>query len=128
MRVKVSKDEVDKNFKLIEPGWHPSKITAYEKKPAKTDGSTNYILKFVVLEGPEVGAKLQRYFSEKALGFFDPLFAALGAPKDAEGGYDVEMDDLPGKNLDVYVSRGMDDKRRPTNEVSDFRKYTGTTA
>lgn len=127
MRVKVTKDELEKNFKLIEPGWYPTKIVGIETKPAKTDGSTNYILRLVVTEGKEVGTKLQRYYSEKALGFFGPLFAALEAPKDKDGEYDIELDDLKGRNVDSYVSRGMDDKKRPTNEVSDYRKYTGTT-
>lgn len=128
MRVKVTKDELEKNFKLIEPGWYHCKITGYETKAAKSDGSTNYIFNFAILEGPEVGGKLRRYYSEKALGFFGPLFAALGAPKDAEGNYDIELEDTKGKNVDLYVQRGTDDKQRPTNEVADFRKYTGTAA
>lgn len=128
MRVKVTKDELDKNFKLIEPGWYHCKITAVETKPAKSDGSTNYILKLAILEGPEMGTKLQRYYSEKALGFFGPLLAALEVPKDANGEYEFDTDKLAGNNVDVYNSRGKNDKGQPTNEVSDFRKYTGTAA
>jgi hypothetical protein len=128
MRVKITKDELDKNFKLIEPGWYQTKIVGVETKPAKSDGSTNYILKLAILEGPETGTKLQRYYSEKALGFFGPLLAALEAPKDDQGEYDIELENLKGRNVDTYVARGTDDKKRPTNEVSDFRKYTGTAA
>lgn len=128
MRVKVTKDELDKNFKLIEPGWYHAKITAVETKPAKSDGSTNYIVKFTILEGPEIGTKLQRYYSEKALGFFGPLLAALEVPKDSNGEYEFDTDKLAGSNVDLYNSRGINDKKQPTNEVSDFRKYTGTAA
>lgn len=128
MRIKVTKDELDKNFKLVEPGWYKGKITDVETKAAKSDGSTNYIVKLAVIEGDELGTKFQRYYSEKALGFFGPLFAALGAPKDAEGNYDIELNDLKGKNIDFYIQRGVNDKKQPTNEVSDFRAYTGTTA
>lgn len=128
MKVKITKDELDKNFKLVEPGWYGCKVVGFETKAAKSDGSTNYIFKFAVLEGPETGSKLQRYYSEKALGFFGPFFAALEAPKDAEGGYDIELEKIPGRNIDVYVQRGTDDKKRSTNEVADFRKYTGTAA
>lgn len=128
MRIKVTKDELDKNFKLVEPGWYKGKIVDVETKPAKSDGSTNYILKLAVIEGNELGGKFQRYYSEKAMGFFGPLLAALKAPKDAQGEYDIELDNLKGKNIDFYISRGVNDKKQPTNEVSDFREYTGTTA
>lgn len=105
--------------KTVDPGWYKAIIKNVSQEPANTDGSTNTIVDFVVLEGPFKDVPLRRFFSEKAPGFIVPFLVACGAPVGEQGGtFDVEK--CKGKTIQVYVINEMYNNRS-TNKVEDFR-------
>ena len=116
---------------LVEPGWYEAIIAKYEEAVTKgtkekpSDGSTNAIFTIKLDEGPNKGAEMKRYFNEKALAFGKNLYAALGFPKNALGGYDVDSElfkRTEGAKLQVYVKRGVNsDNGKEFNEVADYR-------
>jgi hypothetical protein len=87
MRAVVTPDDLKKGD-LVEPGWHPAEIVEYTEKEAETDGSTNCIFKFKIIDGPGKGIQPQKLFSEKALGFGKALWKTLNLPYDATKGYE----------------------------------------
>jgi hypothetical protein len=106
--------------KPIEAAWYPLEITNYKEevtkgKPDKpSDGSTNAIFEFTIIDGPEgvKGRKINRYFNEKALGFGNELWATLfpnAYDKDKGGNLTSEMfQSAKGTKLKGYVK--MDGK------------------
>lgn len=130
MRAILTPDDLKKGD-LVEPGWYATKISSYEEVVAKgsaskpSDGSTNCIFKFKVVDGPYKGIEFQRLFNEKALGFGKNLYAALEFPVRPEGGYDLSTDlfkQAIGAMVDCYVIRGRSDKGNDFNDVKDWRK------
>jgi len=113
----------------IPPGWYPAEITKYDEAITKgtdekpSDGSTNSIFFFTLLDGPEKvkGRELRRYFNEKVLGFGKNLYATLGFPKNATGGYDVSTElfqKTVGFKMMVYI---LKDKKTSYDTIEDFR-------
>lgn len=111
---------------LLTPGWKTATIIKYREEVTKgndkkpSDGSMNAIFEFKLDEGPTV----TRYLNEKALGFGKNLYAAVGLPKNASGGYDLsteQFEKFVGAKLEVYIKRGVSDKGKEFNELEDFR-------
>lgn len=123
MRAILSPDDL-KRGDLVTPTWHPCEIVDYTEKEAKTDQSTNCVFHFKILEGPDKGGVLQTLFNEKALGFGKNLYAAVGLPKNAAGGYDLDSDVFKkfiGRKVSVYVKRGKGTNGE-FNDVSDYKE------
>lgn len=131
MRAVLTPEDL-KRGDLMEPGWYAATIINYDEAVTKdnaqtgkkSDGSMNAIFTFKLDEGPNVGAELKRYFNEKALGFGKDLYAAIGLPKNAAGGYDLSTEifkKFEGSKLRVYVKRGKGDNNKEFNEVADFK-------
>jgi hypothetical protein len=122
MRAVLTPDDLKKGD-LAEVGWHPMEIIDYKEKEAETDGSTNCIFYFKILEGPSKGIQPQRLFNEKAMGFAKALLASVNFPKNAEGGYDIDSDKLKrmiGMKVRGYVKHGVSNKGNKFNDLSDF--------
>lgn len=123
MRAILTPDDL-KRGDLIAPGWVPVEIVDYEEKDASTDGSTNCIFYFKVLDGPSKGNTVKRLFNEKALGFGKALWATLKFPYDPERGYELTTELFKasiGQKLKVYIKRGKSDKGNEFNDVADFQ-------
>lgn len=130
MRAVLSPEDL-KRGDLVEPGWYEAIISKYEEAVTKgttarpSDGSTNAIFSIKLEEGPNKGAEMKRFFNEKALGFGKNLYAALGFPKNATGGYDLSTElfqQTVGAKLRVYIKRGVNaDNQKEFNEVADFQ-------
>ncbi len=123
MRAVLTPDDL-KRGDLAEPGWHPVEITKYEEKDAETDGSTNSIFHFKIIDGNAKGVTPRTQFNEKALGFGKNFYAAVGLPKNAQGGYDLStqvFEQFVGKKLQIYIKRGKSNKGNEFNEVADYR-------
>lgn len=130
MRAILSPDDLKLADKEpIPPGWYPAEIVKYDEAitkdtdEKKSDGSTNAIFYFKLLEGPPQakGRELRRYFNEKVLGFGKNLYATLGFPKNATGGYDVSTElfqKTVGSKMQVYIIR---DKKTGFDSVEDFK-------
>lgn len=115
----VSKTDILKS-KTITPGWYPALLKSVNQKAAKTDGSTNTIVTFVIQGGPFDGVPVDSLFSEKAPGFITPLLSAiLGRPVNPEG-EEVDLDRAVGKKISVMV---VNDKymNRLTNKIEDYK-------
>src|SRR5678815_2429093 len=92
--------------KTIDPGWYKVKVTKVTQEPAKTDGSTNTWVDFIITDGPQKDVPLRKNFSEKAPGFAIPFLKALGTQIKEEG-MTVDMERAKDKLLMVYVKNGM---------------------
>ena len=112
MRVILTPDDARKN-EPIPPGWYPAEITNYEEAIVKgtpdkpSDGSTNAIFYFTLLDGIGKGKTIRRFFNEKALNFGKNLWKLFFGYDAAKGGeLTSEMfQSLVGKKLLVYVKR-----------------------
>lgn len=123
MRAFLTPDDLKKGD-LVNPGWYPVEIVEYEEKDANTDGSTNCIFHFKILDGPFKGVTVKRLFNEKALGFGKNLWSTLRFPFDPEKGYDLHTDLFKatiGQKLQIYVKRGQSNKGNDFNDVADFK-------
>lgn len=130
MRVSLTPDDLKKGDLVQPPGWHPVEISDYKESPAESDGSTNCTFYFKIIDGPAKGTPCQRLFNEKAMGFAKGLLAAVGYPKNAQGGYDIDSDQLKkmvGMKLKVYIEHGTSSKGNKFNDVKDYLPLTPAT-
>ena len=130
MRAILTPDDLKKGD-LVEPGWYPLEIVDYEEKEAETDGSTNCIFKFKIIDGPYKGVGPTRLFNEKALGFGKSLWGVLFGKPDPTVGYTGEQLSTEsfsrqvGKKLKIYIKRGKSNKGNEFNDVVDFMPLEG---
>lgn len=125
MRAVLTPDDLKKGD-LADIGWHPAVITEYKEEDADTDGSTNCIFLFKILDGPSKGVSPRKLFNEKALGFGKGLWAVLFGPPDPVKGYDTQLSTesfkaAEGKKMMIYIKRGKSNKGNEFNDVADFR-------
>lgn len=123
MKLIVTPDDL-KRGDVAEVGWHPAQITDYNEKDADTDGSTNFIFQFKILDGPSKGIICQKLFNEKAPGFGKNLFTTLNLPKTAEGGYEISTElfrQTIGFKLQIYTKKGKSNRGNEFTDVVDFR-------
>jgi hypothetical protein len=129
MRQIITPDDLKMGDPLpqIPPGWYPAEITKYDEAITKgslekpSDGSTNSIFFFTLLDGPGKGRELRRYYNEKVLGFGKSLYATLGFPRNASNGYDLStelFEKTVGHKLMVYIIK---DKKTGYDTVEDFK-------
>lgn len=126
MRAILTPDDLRRGD-LAEVAWHPAEIISYEEKAADTDGSTNCIFLFKILDGPSKGIMPRRLFNEKALGFGKNLWKALKFPYDPVKGYELStqlFEQTIGSQLKIYIKRGKSDKGNEFNDVVDFAPLT----
>lgn len=111
----------------IKPGWYPAEIVKYDEAVTKgsaekpSDGSTNSIFYFKIVDGEYKGRELRRYFNEKVLGMGKSLYATLGFPKNAAQGYDVStelFEKTVGYKMMIYV---MLDKKTGYDSIEDYK-------
>jgi hypothetical protein len=123
MRATLTPDDLKKGD-LADPGWHPMEIVDYTEKAAETDGSTNCIFHFKILDGPAKGITASKLFNEKALGFGKSLWKTLNFPFDAVKGYELSTElfaRTPGFKLMGYIKRGKSNKGNEFNDIADFK-------
>lgn len=123
MRQILTPDDLKKGD-LVEVGWHPAEIVDYNESPADTDGSTNCVFTFKIIDGPGKGTSPRRLFNEKALGFGKSLWKVLNFPFDPVNGYQLSTDlfkQTIGYKLNIYVKRGKSNKGNEFNDVVDFK-------
>lgn len=122
MRAFLTPDDLKKGD-LAEVGWHPAEIVDYTEAAAETDGSTNCIFHFKVIDGPNKGVAPRKLFSEKALGFGKNLWKTANLPYDNEKGYELTTElfkSMIGLKLKIYIKRGTSNKGNSFNDVTDF--------
>jgi hypothetical protein len=123
MRQYLTPDDLKKGD-LVDPGWHPAEITEYKEKEAETDGSTNCIFTFKILDGPGKGVAPTKLFNEKALGFGKSLWKTLNLPYDQVKGYELStqlFEQTVGFKCMIYVKRGKSNKGNEFNDIADFK-------
>ena len=122
MRVLLTPDDLRKGD-LVEPGWYPAEIVDYEEKEADTDGSTNCIFKFKIIDGVHKGVGANKLFNEKAFGFGKNLWKTLEFPFDPQKGYELSTElfkQTIGSKVKIYIKRGKSNKGNEFNDVTDF--------
>jgi hypothetical protein len=123
MRRVLTPDDLKKGD-LVEPGWHPLEIVDYTEEEADTDGSTNCIFHFKIIDGPGKGVQPRKLFNEKALGFGKTLWKTLNFPYDAVKGYELSTElfrQTIGHKVQGYIKRGKSNKGNEFNDLVDFR-------
>ena len=123
MRAILTPDDLRRGD-LVEVGWHPAEIVEYKEEDADTDGSTNCIFVFKILDGPGKGVSPRRLFNEKALGFGKTLWKTLNFPYDPTKGYELStqlFEQTVGHKLKIYIKRGKSNKGNEFNDVTDFQ-------
>lgn len=123
MRRILTPDDLKKGD-LADPGWHPAEIVDYTEEDADTDGSTNCIFHFKILDGPAKGITPRKLFNEKALGFGKALWKTLELPYKDGVGYELTTDlfrQTINHKLQIYIKRGKSNKGNEFNDVVDFR-------
>lgn len=121
MRARITPDDLAAG-QLVDPGWYACLITDYKEEPANTDGSTNGIITFKIVDGKFKGGRCRRLYNEKAMGMAGNLLVALGAKVDKIKGIDADLssETLVGRFVDVNIRRGETNKKNPFNEPVDF--------
>jgi len=123
MRSMLTPDDLKKGD-LADVGWHPLEIVEYSEKDAATDGSTNCIFHFKIIDGPNKGVTANRLFNEKALGFGKSLWETLKFPFDPVKGYELTtqlFEQTVGHKLMGYIKRGKSNKGNEFNDLVDFK-------
>ena len=126
MRAVLTPDDLKKGD-LAEVGWHPAEIVDYKEEDADTDGSTNCIFIFKIIDGPNKGVSPRKLFNEKALGFGKGLWKTLAFPFDPVKGYELSTElfkQTIGHKLKIYIKRGKSNKGNEFNDVTDFMPLT----
>ena len=129
MRASLTPDDLKMGDPLpsVKPGWYPAEIVKYDEAVTKgtpekpSDGSTNSIFFFKILDGEYKDREFRRYFNEKVLGFGKNLYATVGVPKNSSGGYEVSTEvfqKFVGCKMMVYIMR---DKKTGYDGVEDFK-------
>lgn len=133
MKFNVSPEDFLKG-QLVDPGWHPSVIVAWDDtkrsgQNAKNPGSTYIEAQFKITEGPAKGVVLYQNFSEVAPAFLVPLLEALGAKFDKTKNVQFEVDaaNMKNKTVDIHVVRGSYNNK-PKNEIDGYKPYSGKQA
>ena len=110
----------------VPPGWYPAEIFDYKEEVTKgndakpSDGSMNAIFFFRLLDGPNKGKEMRRYFNEKALGFGKNLWSILFPNFDKKRGGELTSEMFQssiGKKMLVYVKKGTNNY----DSIEDWR-------
>jgi len=108
--LKLTKSDL-KQGKIVRPGKYRGKITEIQTKPAKTDGSTNYIIVVVGQEGEAKDVRFQDLYSEKFLGRMRPLLEALGCQLPEEDDFQLDLDSLVNRDIGLSIDNELFEKR-----------------
>ena len=124
MRVILTPEDLKKGD-LVPPGWYPAEIVDYKEEEAIKDKSTNcyFVMK---VNDPEQfrGVSPRVMFNEKAMGYGKELWSTLELPKDASGNYELSTElfrKTIGFKMEVYIERGVSDKKNEFNNVKSYR-------
>ena len=97
-----------KKFRALDPAWYPFKIESINTKPAKTDGSTNYVVRYIGTGPNNDGAEVTEYYNEKTPTRWVPLLSAITKKDiDPEADLDFDYDELVGKSIQIYITNEM---------------------
>ena len=118
IRIKLSQDDLNRS-KVVTPGWYLLDIIKIEQKKAKNDDSMNTVVEFRGKSGEAAGIPFQRYFSEKAPGFFKDFLEAITG-EEVKADTEYELDGAVGETISAYIENG-EYQGRTTNNVKDFR-------
>lgn len=127
---------------LVEPGWHPSVISAAEetmsKGGTKPDGTVKdkvqmLVLDFKITDGPNKGAVVKSWYPENnASSMMDLLEQGFGVKMDKKSlvQHDVSATSMKGKTVDIHVVRGSYTPTgggvpKQNNNIDGYRPFTG---
>lgn len=121
MRFSVNKEDLLRG-KTVPPGWYLCEIRDVHQEAAKTDGSLNTNVEFVILEGQYAGIPIDRSFNEKpkarpfAISFLEALLGRKMKPE----GEDLDLTNAKGRKIRVYV-KNEQFQNRLINKAEDFQ-------
>lgn len=123
MRSIITPDDL-KSTELAEPTWHPAEVIDYNEKEADTDGSTNCIFTFKVIDGVSKGVVANKLLNEKGLKYNANLWKTFGFPFDKEKGYDLDSELFKktiGFKMMIYIKRGKSNRGNEFNDIVDYK-------
>jgi len=123
-KIKFTKEDVLQRNQL-DASWYKVAAKEVVEETAKDGVSTNWVTKFVILEGPQAGVPIRHWFNEKAMGRVVDYVKCFTAGKvDLEKEY--ELEDTVDRPVLAYCHY---DQKMKFNVIDDFRPVsTGATA
>jgi hypothetical protein len=135
LRLQLSRKELEKGKLLKEEDWFIGELTGIRSKESKDKESTNYFLEYTGRSGEATNVVITRLINDK-LGL-EPLFAHIQCltgqeiDRESEEGLDMDLHELTGLKLDMFVTRGEDMDGNPANiikKVAPLGTFTGDKA
>src|SRR5687767_7409938 len=106
--------------RIVPAGWYTVEIKSIEEKPAKSDGSTNTIVKVEGLEREASMVEVYTYFNEKAAWAAKKFIMAVNGGESVEVGKKYRVDaSLAGRRLRAFFKPGLYENR-PQNQIEDW--------
>ncbi len=118
--VTFTKEDVRSAHLIEEPAWVKYEIKKVNPKAAKSDGSTNYWVTFIGLEGEMEGVLVTELWNVKAPWSMVSLYRAVNNGQDPKEGDVLKFEELVNIKLEGYTSRG-DKFGTNANCIKDYR-------
>lgn len=100
--IQIGADDVLRS-KIVKPEWYEATIKSCNMEENAKKDANNFVTDFRLTGGEFDGVVIRVWFSEKAIGFIIPMYAAVtGKPVEPKG-FSFDSDKLPGKKLQVHV-------------------------
>lgn len=118
--IKITKQDILKSQPPKE-GWYKASISDYTTGRSSKGDSVNIVLKFAFDENDR---EMEAYFNTKAIGrIISVVEAATGVKIESDNGdFDLDLDSLKGKKLDVKVSPDTYEGRI-VMKINDYAPY-----
>lgn len=123
--IRFSDQDIKAGFLVKNPGRYNYMLADYKTKAAKTDGSTNYILRFVGLNGEMKDVPVFVIISSKAQWLWTPIFTAANGGKELVPDQDYDIDTLKDIRLSAVTNRGTRDGIQ-FNQLQDWKPFDET--
>lgn len=119
--VNFSDEDIKSGFLVQNPGRYNYQLVKTTVKPAKSDGSDNYVFQFKGLTGEMTGVVVFVQISSKAKWLLAPIFKAANGGKELEKGVGYNTDDLADVILSAMTTRGQRDDGSYFNALGDWQ-------
>jgi hypothetical protein len=118
--ISFSNDDIKAGYLIQNPGRYKYELTKIKVKPAKTDGSPNYVFQFKGLDGEMEGVVVFVMLSSKASWLIAPIVKACNGGV-LEAGVEYNVEDLAGCQVTAMTTRGTRDDGGMFNSLNDFK-------
>src|SRR5574343_965537 len=120
-KVSFPDEDIKSGFLVKTPGRYKYELVKIKTKPARTDGSPNYVMQFKGLDGEMEGVVVFVQISSKAKWLLAPIFRAANNGEALSTEQEYEIDDLVGCQFSAMTTRGQSEPGNYFNNLSDWQ-------